>query len=88
MVDPPEELLTGQEFMRQLPERARWAEETAFITDTFEHVAQAHEHLAKVCVNVSALAKGDGQGHPVVHHKWGCETVGSTEHPRGVPEPS
>ena len=57
VVDPPEELPTGQEFIRQLPERARWAEETAFITDIFEHVARAHEHLAEVCVNVSALAK-------------------------------
>ena len=50
-------MLTSPEFIRQLPERARWAEETAFITDIFEHVAQAHEHLAEVCANVSALAK-------------------------------
>ena len=57
MVDPPEEMPTGQEFIRQLPERARWAEETAFITDIFEHAARAHEHLAEVCANVSALAK-------------------------------
>ena len=57
VVDPPEEMPTGQEFIRQLPKRARWAEETAFITDIFEHAAQAHEHLAEVCANVSALAK-------------------------------
>ena len=57
VVDPPEEMPTGQEFIRQLPERARWAEETAFITDIFEHAAWAHEHLAEVCANVSALAK-------------------------------
>ena len=57
VVGPPKELLTGQEFLRQLPERARWAEEAAFITDIFEHVARAHEHLAKVCANVSTLAK-------------------------------
>ena len=48
VVDPPEELPSGQEFMRQLPERARRAEEMAFITDIFSHVAQAHEHLSEV----------------------------------------
>ena len=67
VVDPPKEMPTGQEFIRQLPKRARQAEETAFITDIFEHVARAHEHLAEVCANVS---KGDRQGHPVVRHKW------------------
>ena len=57
MVDPPEEIPTGPEFIRQLPERARWAEEMAFISDIFEHAAWAHEHLSEVCANVSALAK-------------------------------
>ena len=57
MVDPPEEMPTGPEFIRQLPERTRWAEEMAFISDIFEHVARAHEHLSEVCANVSALAK-------------------------------
>ena len=57
VVDPPKELPTGLKFIRQLPERARQAEETAFITNIFEHVARAHEHLAEVCANVSALAK-------------------------------
>ena len=57
MVDPPKELPTGQEFIRQLPEWARWAKETAFIMDIFEHAARAHEHLSEVCANVSALAK-------------------------------
>ena len=57
MVDPPEEILTGPEFIRQLPERARQAEEMAFISDIFEHAAWAHEHLSEVCANVSALAK-------------------------------
>ena len=37
VVDPPKEIPTGPEFIRQLPERARWAEETAFISDIFEH---------------------------------------------------
>ena len=55
--DPPEEILTGPEFIRQLPERTRWAEETAFIADIFDHAAQAHEHLLSVCTNISALAK-------------------------------
>ena len=57
VVDPPEEMTTGPEFIRELPERARRAEETAFITNIFEHAAWAHEHLAEVCVNVSALLK-------------------------------
>ena len=57
VVDSPEEILTGPEFIRQLPERARWAEEMAFISDIFEHTARAHEHLSEVCANMSALAK-------------------------------
>ena len=57
VVDPPEEIPTGPEFIRQLPERARWAEETAFISNIFEHAAQAHEHLSEVFATVSALAK-------------------------------
>ena len=57
VVDPPEELPSGQEFIRQLPEWARQAEEMAFIIDIFSHAAQAHEHLSEVCANVSALAK-------------------------------
>ena len=55
--DPPEEIPTSPEFICQLPERTRHAEETAFISDIFHHAAQAHEHLLEVCVNVSALAK-------------------------------
>ena len=57
VVDPPEELPIGQEFMWQLPEWARQAEETAFIMDIFDHAARAHEHLSEVCANVSALVK-------------------------------
>ena len=57
VVDPPEELPSGQEFIWQLPEWARRAEEMAFIIDIFNHMAQAHEHLSEVCANVSALTK-------------------------------
>ena len=57
VVDPPEELPSGQQFIRQLPERARRAEEMAFIVDIFSHAAQAHKHLSEVCANVAALAK-------------------------------
>ena len=57
VVDPPEELPSGQEFIRQLPEWARQAEEMVFIIDIFDHMAQAHEHLSEVCANVSALTK-------------------------------
>ena len=57
VVDPPEEILLGQQFLYQLPEWARWAEETAFIVEIFSHVGQAHQHLSEVCANVAALAK-------------------------------
>ena len=57
VVDPPKEIPSGEDFMRQLPEWARWAEEMAFITDIFSHAAQAHEHLSEVWANISALAK-------------------------------
>ena len=57
VVDPPEEIPTGPEFITQLPEWARWVEEMAFISDIFEHTARAHEHLSEVCTNVRALAK-------------------------------
>ena len=55
--DPPEEIPSGPEFIHQLPERTRWAEETAFISEIFDHTAQAHKHLSSVCANISALAK-------------------------------
>ena len=57
VVDPPEEIPSGDEFLHQLPEWARWAEETAFIIDIFHHVAQAHKHLSEVCANIAALTK-------------------------------
>ena len=57
VVDPPEEIPSGEEFLCKLPEWARRVEETAFITDIFKHVAQEHEHLSEVCANVAALAK-------------------------------
>ena len=57
VVDPPEEIPSGKEFLSKLPERARRAEEMAFITDIFKHVAQAHEHLTEACTNVATLAK-------------------------------
>ena len=62
MVDPPEELPSGQEFIQQLPEQARQAKEMAFIIDIFNHAAQAHEHLSEVCANISALAKVTDKG--------------------------
>ena len=55
--DPPEEIPSGPEFIHQLPERTRRAEETAFISVIFDHASQAHEHLSSVCANISALAK-------------------------------
>ena len=36
MVDPPEEIPTGQEFLQKLPERTRQAEELAYIGDIFD----------------------------------------------------
>ena len=57
VVDPPEQIPSGQQFLHQLPEWARWAEEMAFIVDIFSHAGQAHQHLSEVCANVAALAK-------------------------------
>ena len=57
VVDPPEEIPSGEEFLHKLPEWTRWAEETAFIIDIFHHAAQVHEHLSEVCANVATLAK-------------------------------
>ena len=57
VVDPPEEIPSGEEFLHKLPEWARRAEEMAFIIDIFNHAAQVHEHLSEVCANVAALAK-------------------------------
>ena len=39
------------------PKRTRRAEETAFISEIFDHAAQAHEHLSAVYANISTLAK-------------------------------
>ena len=57
VVDPPEEIPSGEEFLHKLPERTRRVEEMAFIIDIFHHAAQAHEHLSEVCANVATLAK-------------------------------
>ena len=57
VVDPPEEIPSGQQFLCQLPERARRVEEMAFIVDIFSHTGQAHQHLSEVCANIAALAK-------------------------------
>ena len=35
VVDPPEEIPSGEEFLHKLPEQTRRVEETAFITDIF-----------------------------------------------------
>ena len=48
VVDPPEEIPSGEEFLCKLPEQTRWAEEMAFITDIFKHAAQVHQHLSEV----------------------------------------
>ena len=57
VVDPPEEIPSGEEFLHKLPEQTRQVEEMAFITDIFEHAAQAHQHLSEVCTNIATLAK-------------------------------
>ena len=47
VVDPPEEIPSGQQFLRQLPERARRVEETAFIVDIFSHAGQARLQMSQ-----------------------------------------
>ena len=84
MVDPTEEIPSGEEFLRKLPEWARQAEETAFIIDIFNHVAQAHEHLSEVCANVAALAKITDKNDPDDSHKWSGPAIGAVECSRGI----
>ena len=88
VVDPPEDLPTGQEFLQQLPEWARWAKETAFIMDIFEHMARAHEHLSEVCANVSALAKVTDKATLLSVINRSCPPTCTAQHPGGVFEPS
>ena len=86
VVDPPEEIPSGEEFLRKLPERARWVEETAFITDIFKHAAQAHEHLLEVCANVAALAKITDKNDLDDSHTWCGMAFGAVECSRGILE--
>ena len=55
--DPPEDIPSRCEFICQLPEKTRRAEETAFIVSIFDHASEAHKHLSTLCANISALAK-------------------------------
>ena len=55
--DPPEDILSGHEFIHQLPEKTQRVEEMAFIISIFNQASEAHEHLSTVCTNISALAK-------------------------------
>ena len=87
VVDPPEELPSGQEFMRQLPEWARQAEEMAFITDIFSHAAQAHEHLSEVCANISALTKVMDKATLLSVINGAVLPARPTQYTRGVLEP-
>ena len=80
VVDPPEEIPSGQEFLRQLPEWARWAKETAFIVDIFNHAVQAHGHLSEVCVNVSRPCENHRQDHPDVGYQRSRLAIGTTKH--------
>ena len=78
VVDAPEDLPSGEEFLRQLPEWARRVEEMAFIVDIFSHVAQAHEHLSEVCANVAALAKITDKTTLMSVINGGCPAIGTT----------
>ena len=84
VVDPPEEIPSGEEFLRKLPERARRVEETAFIIDIFNHAAQAHEHLSEVCANVATLAKITDTMTLMTVIKWCGPAIGAVECSRGI----
>ena len=88
VVDPPEEIPTGPEFIWQLPKRARRAEEMAFISDIFEHAAQAHEHLSEVCANVSVLAKVTDKATLLTVINGAVHPLVQLNIPRGVSQPS
>ena len=84
VVDPPEEIPSGEEFLRKLPKWTRRAEEMAFITDIFEHAAQAHQHLSEVCANIAALAKITDKTDIDDGHKWCGAAPNTVKHPRGI----
>ena len=58
VVDPPEEIPSGEEFLRKLPERTRRGRGDGLY---YRHLQTcgpgAHQHLSEVCANVAALAK-------------------------------
>ena len=83
-MDPPEDIPSGEEFLRKLPERARRAEETAFIIDIFNHAGQAHQHLAEVCANVAALAKVTDKTTLMMVINGAVQPPSPVECPRGI----
>ena len=84
---PPKKYRLAQKFIRQLPERARWAEEMAFISDIFEHAARAHKHLSEVCANVSALAKVMDKATLLTVINGAIQATGPAKHTRGISQP-
>ena len=66
VVDPPEEIPSGQQFLHQLPERARWVEETAFIVDIFSHVGQGTSTFIRSLCERRSISEDNRQVHPHV----------------------
>ena len=70
----------------KLPEKQHRREETEMIVSIFDHTSEALAHLSTAATNFSSLAKITNRD--ISHHpKCSCQTPGSTECAREVPEP-
>ena len=57
MTEPDVEMEEGHDFIRNLPEKARYKEEIDLIINTLDHGSEAHTHMSSMCTNLSSLAK-------------------------------
>ena len=84
MVDPPEDIPSGEEFLRKLPERARQAEETAFIIDIFQPRRSGTPTFGRGLRKRGGTSKGDRQDDINDGYKWCGATPSPVERSRGI----
>ena len=73
---PPKKYQPAQSSSDSYPRGPDGQKRRPFISDIFEHAAQAHEHLSEVCANVSALAKVTDKATLLTHDKWSRMSTG------------
>ena len=56
-VDPPEDILTGDNFMQRLPNKKRKQEVWECIMGLFDNLSAAHSYMSLAVANMSSLAK-------------------------------